>query len=70
MSLRKKSLTSAWLTILLISAAPAYAALSAQQILKKSDEVRNPDRSFSLVTTLISYKNGKQHETSELMLLS
>ena len=35
MSLRKKSLTSAWLTILLIGAAPAYAALSAQQILKK-----------------------------------
>jgi len=70
MSLRKKSLTSAWLTILLMSAAPAFATLNAQQILKKSDAVRNPDRSFSLVTTLISYKNGKQHETSELMLYS
>ena len=48
MSLRKKSLTSAWLAILLVSAAPASAALNAQQILKKSDEVRNRLRTSSL----------------------
>jgi len=56
--------------LLLFGAGRAFAALSAQEILKKSDAVRNPDRSFSLVTTLVSYKSGKQHERSELVLYS
>lgn len=54
----------------LLGAAPAWASPDAQEILQKSDAVRNPDRSFSLITTLISYKNGKQHETSQLVLYS
>ncbi|WP_342321906.1 outer membrane lipoprotein-sorting protein [Kosakonia sp. BYX6] len=70
MPLRKKRRMLAYLATLLVFTAPAWAALDAQQILQKSDAVRNPDRSFSLVTTLISYKNGKQHETSKLELYS
>lgn len=54
----------------LCPSAQASDTLSAQDILKKSDEVRNPDRSFSLSTTLVSYKNGKQSETSKVMLYS
>ncbi|AHG20253.2 hypothetical protein Z042_11905 [Chania multitudinisentens RB-25] len=54
----------------LFTSGQALATLSAQEILKKSDEVRNPDRSFSLSTTLISYKNGKQHESSVVRLYS
>lgn len=56
--------------LLLLLSAPAWAALNAQEILQRSDAVRNPARSFSLLTTLISYKNGKQHETTQLMLYS
>lgn len=48
----------------------AQAALSAQEILKRSDEVRNPSRSFSLITTLVSYKQGRQQETTRLKLYS
>lgn len=70
MQLQKKPLAPWCLVWLLLAAMPASAALDAQQILKKSDEVRNPDRSFSLVTTLISYKNGKQNDTSKLVLYS
>jgi outer membrane lipoprotein-sorting protein len=54
----------------LFASGQALATLSAQDILKKSDEVRNPSRSFSLSTTLVSYKNGKQFETSTLRLYS
>jgi outer membrane lipoprotein-sorting protein len=54
----------------LFASTQALATLSAQDILKKSDEVRNPSRSFSLSTTLVSYKSGKQHETSTLRLYS
>lgn len=46
------------------------AEIDAQEILRKSDTVRNPHKPFSLVTTLISYKGGKQHEKSELRLYS
>lgn len=58
------------LLLALAGAAPAWAAPDAQEILKKSDAVRNPDQSFSLITTLISYKGGKQNETSKLVLYS
>lgn len=58
------------LLLSLFTGSQALAGLGAQEILKKSDEVRNPDRSFSLSTTLISYKNGKQYETSTLRLYS
>lgn len=54
----------------LISTSPLFAAPDAQEILKKSDEVRNPSRSFTLTINLVSYKNGKQHETSALRLYS
>lgn len=56
--------------MLLALSVPAWAGLSAQDILQRSDAVRNPARSFSLLTTLISYKNGKQHESSQLRLYS
>lgn len=49
---------------------PALADINAQDILKRSDIVRNPQQPFTLVTTLISYKNGTQHEKSELRLYS
>jgi outer membrane lipoprotein-sorting protein len=65
----KRTLTYGLALSLFISG-QALAALSAQEILHKSDQVRNPDRSFSLSTTLVSYKNGKQHETSMLRLYS
>lgn len=57
-----------WLIVL--ACAPAGATPNAQEILQRSDAVRNPGRSFSLLTTLISYKNGKQHESSQLVLYS
>lgn len=48
----------------------AQSEMDPQDILKKSDSVRNPQAPFSLVTTLISYKNGQQYEKSELKLYS
>lgn len=68
MQFLKKWLMPAYLLVLFLAGMPAWAGLSAQDILKKSDAVRNPDRSFSLTATLISYKNGRQHETSRLEL--
>lgn len=50
--------------------APASAEMTAQEILQRSDSVRNPSRSFSLLATLISYKNGKQDDSSQLVLYS
>ncbi|PVZ83897.1 outer membrane lipoprotein-sorting protein [Serratia sp. S1B] len=65
----KFSLISTLLLGLFVSG-QVSATLSAQEILKKSDEVRNPNRSFSLSTILVSYKNGKQSETSMVRLYS
>ncbi|RQH10145.1 outer membrane lipoprotein-sorting protein [Paraburkholderia dinghuensis] len=55
---------------MVLSGGQALAAMSAQEILKKSDAVRNPDRSFSLVTTMVSFKNGKQDESNRMTLYS
>ncbi|WP_129544120.1 outer membrane lipoprotein-sorting protein [Serratia sp. 1D1416] len=49
---------------------PAWANNDAQRILEKSDAVRNPQRSFSLTTTLISYKDGKLLDTSKVQIYS
>ena len=39
-------------------------------ILANSDAVRNPERSFGLVVSLVSYKDGKQNEASSLAVYS
>lgn len=70
MQYHKKWLTLFYLVLTLVGIQPAVANIDAQEILKKSDNVRNPDKAFSLITTLISYKSGKQHETSKLVLYS
>lgn len=48
----------------------AHAAPSAQKILAASDAIRNPDQSFSLTTTLIEYRNGKETDTTVLQVYS
>ncbi|KMN38376.1 MULTISPECIES: outer membrane lipoprotein-sorting protein [Chromobacterium] len=50
--------------------ASALAAPDAQTILANSDAVRNPERSFGLVVSLVSYKDGKQNEASSLAVYS
>jgi hypothetical protein len=50
----------------LVSNSFAYAAPTAQDILAASDVVRNPDKPFSLTTTIIEYRNGKQTDGSTL----
>lgn len=70
MQYHKTWLTLFYLVLTLVGIQPAVANIDAQEILKKSDNVRNPDKAFSLITTLISYKSGKQHETSKLVLYS
>jgi outer membrane lipoprotein-sorting protein len=46
------------------------AAPMAQEILAASDSVRNPDHPFSLATTLVEYRGGKQVDTSMLVVYS
>lgn len=41
-------------------------APNAQAMLQASDKVRNTDRAFSVVVTLIEYRNGQQTDTSTL----
>jgi len=48
----------------------AQASLSAQEILARSDAVRNPDFPFGLTNTLIEYRNGKQTDASTLAIYS
>jgi len=45
---------------LLALAGPAHGAPTAQEILAASDAVRNPDKPFSLVSTLVEYRHGKE----------
>lgn len=54
--------------LLLICCSLARAAPSAQEILAASDAVRNPDKPFSLTTTLTEYRDGKQNDTSTLVI--
>ena len=54
----------------LVCAVPvlAVAAPGAQAILAASDAIRNPGKPFSLVVTLIEYRNGRQSDTTTLAL--
>ncbi|WP_035054747.1 outer membrane lipoprotein-sorting protein [Andreprevotia chitinilytica] len=51
-------------------ATTAYAAPNAQQLLAATDAIRNPDKPFSLTTTLIEYRNGKQTDANTLAVYS
>lgn len=51
-------------------AVPAHAAPDAQAILAASDEVRNPSKPFSVTTTLIEYRAGKQTDSNTLAVYS
>ncbi len=56
---------------LLIWSLPAWAAeRTAQEILAASDDIRNPDKPFSLTTTLTEYRNGKPADRMVLKVYS
>lgn len=57
-------------TLGLAFAGIAHAAPNAQDILAASDAVRNPGQPFSLTTTIIEYRNGKQTASNTLSVLS
>ncbi|MEO7494473.1 MAG: outer membrane lipoprotein-sorting protein [Massilia sp.] len=44
----------------LAASALVHAAPSAQEILSASDAVRNPEKAYSLVNTLVEYRSGKE----------
>jgi outer membrane lipoprotein-sorting protein len=44
----------------------AHAAPSAQEILRAADAVRNPDKPYSFINTLIEYRSGKESGTMTL----
>ncbi len=48
----------------------AQAAPNAQEILAKSDAVRNPDKPFSLTVTLVEYRNARQTDGNTLNVYS
>nr|WP_233158872.1 outer membrane lipoprotein-sorting protein [Chromobacterium sp. ASV5] len=62
-----KMMSIVWLAL---CAALAQAAPDAQTILAGSDAVRNPERSFGLVVSLVGYKDGKENERSALAVYS
>ncbi|MEN7531203.1 outer membrane lipoprotein-sorting protein [Cupriavidus sp. DL-D2] len=43
---------------------------SAQRLLEASDRVRNPSTSFSLTTTLVEYRKGKQSDSATVTVYS
>lgn len=49
---------------------PAHAAVDAQELLAASDEVRNPSKPFSVVTTLLEFRSGKQTDSNTLAVYS
>jgi len=51
-------------------ASSVHAARDAQAILAASDEVRNPSKPFSVTTTLIEYRAGKQTDSNTLAVYS
>ena len=59
---------STWiLALALVGAAPpAFAALSAEDILVASDAIRNPGKPFSVTVTLTEFQSGKQIDASTL----
>ncbi len=48
----------------------AQAAPDAQTILSASDTIRNPDKPFSMTTTLTEYREGKLTDTNTLTIYS
>ena len=48
----------------------AAAAQSAQELLAASDAIRNPGKPFSLTTTLVEYRKGRQVDTNTLTVYS
>jgi len=48
----------------------AEVAKTAEEIIAAADRVRNPDRPFSLKTTLIEYRSGKEQEKMVLIVYS
>lgn len=67
-----RALTTRFLAFSLVCliAAAAHASPSAQDILAASDAVRNPNYPFGVTNTLIEYRNGKQTDTSTLVIYS
>jgi hypothetical protein len=60
----------AFLLAVLLAAAIARAAPSAQEILAASDAIRNPGKPFGLSVNLIEYRNGKQSDANTLAVYS
>ena len=58
------------LLVLLGTAKGAQAAPDPQTILAQSDAVRNPGQPFSLTTTLIEYRSGKETASNTLQVYS
>ncbi len=55
---------------LAVAAHPALAAPDPRSLLQASDAIRNPDRPFSVVTSLLEFRNGKQVDASTLLVYS
>nr|APZ78709.1 uncharacterized protein [Hyalangium minutum] len=58
------------LACLLSFAASAQAAVDPQALLTQADGIRNPDRDFSVTTTLAEYRSGKMVDSSTLVIYS
>ncbi len=63
-------LSALMLCIAFIASGVAQAAPNAQEILAKSDAVRNPDKPFSLTVTLVEYRNARQTGGNTLTVYS
>jgi outer membrane lipoprotein-sorting protein len=61
---------AAALACALVATAAAGQAANAQQLLAQSDAVRNPDKPFSLTTTLLEFRNGQQTDSEVLNVYS
>lgn len=68
-SQRRRVLRLATASCLAFAAFPARA-LSAQEMLAASDEIRNPPGSFSLRFNITEYRNGRQANSSTLAIYS
>ncbi|WP_206957875.1 outer membrane lipoprotein-sorting protein [Trinickia acidisoli] len=66
----RSTLSRGFAGMLLFIAAAANAAPSAQQLLEASDAIRNPDKPFSLTTTLIEFHQGRQTDQNILTVYS
>ena len=59
-----------WLITALLWPSLSLAAPEAQELLKTSDDIRNPGRPFSVKVTLTEFESGKQVDTSTLLTYS